>query len=220
MRRVVLIVTGLACLACLGTWAWAQVPAGAPAFTKVGVVNMGAVYSQYDRVKMMKLEMEKDVEPFKQKKAKLDELIMQWKNALNNPNPKTALTPEQRETGQKVIISCSRQLEDLEIEFKKVVGKKIEDQMVMLHKEINATIQKFAQSNGYHLVLAYGEPEVKMSDLKAWERQMRVLDQGGLTVAYASPTLDISASVVQFLNMSYKGAPITPVSGTGGPPIR
>lgn len=184
------------------------------AYTKVGVVNMGIVYTKYKRVETFKQEMERDAKPFKDRREYLETLIKQWNAALKNP---AALKPEEREKGPKIIIDCQRQLEDLDIDFKSKFAKKLEDQMVLLNNEINQRIREYAGSHGYHLILAFGEPEVALQGLNAFKRTMTVIDQGGMTVAYYAPGMDISAELVQSLNSTYQpgAAPAAGLQPTG-----
>lgn len=211
MQRSFLIIALLAASAAqVRAQQGAPPPMQAPAYTKVGVVNMGIIYTQYQRVRTFKSEIERKAKPYKDKQAELQKLANDWTIALNNPNGK--LTPQERETGQRVIVECKRKLEDLDLEFKRVFAKDFEDQMVLLNKDINDRIREFAGSHGYHLVLAFGEPETPLQGLADFRRRMQVIDSGGVTVAYYAPNLDISREVVESLNRSYTPPP-TPQPG-------
>ena len=189
MKRSFVILAGLLALGLSSQARGQAVPTPGPNYTKVGVVNMGQVYSKYARVQTFKAEMEKDAEPFKKKKAEPHKYIEDWTRALQNP--KAGLTKEQMEMGPKIILDCKRKLEDLDAEFKKEFAKKLEGQMTILNKEINERISQFAGSHGYHLILAFGEPEVALVPLMAFRRTMTVIDSGGMTVAYYAPGISI-----------------------------
>jgi Skp family chaperone for outer membrane proteins len=220
MQRTFVIVLGLA--ACFGTRAQAQqgapqpgqgaAPAQTLTYTKVGVVNMGYVYAKYTRVETFKKEMEHEIKPFKDKREYLENLIKQWETALKNPG---ALKPEEREKGPNIIITCRRQLEDLDIEFKSKFQKKLEEQMVILNNEINERIRQYSGSHGYHLIFAFGEPDSPLPGLNEFKRKMGVIDQGGVTVAYFAPGMDISVDLVQSLNSTYR----PPVPAQPGQPV-
>jgi Skp family chaperone for outer membrane proteins len=200
MKRTFVIVLSLLASS-LGTQAWAQ-----PAGTKVGVVNMGKLYLGYERVKALKKELDKEMEPYTNQRKQLEDHIKQWKQALQNDANQGGkiLTDKQRAEGQKSIIDATRRLEDLDLSVKKEMGKKVENMLTMINKEINEKVQEVAAAHGYQLILAYGEPEQKLPEIAAFQRTMKVIDQGGMVVSYVSSNLDISEEVLQSLNNHYR----------------
>jgi len=177
--------------------------------TKVGVVNIGFIFSKYEKVKIFRAEFEKELKPFRDEEEKLKKLIIDWQNALSNP--KSTLTPEQTEQGKRTITDCKRRLEDLGAEYRKKVSKKTEEQLVQLYKEVNEKIKSHAVTQGYHMILGYGEP--MDGDLLSFvnvTRKMQAMDQGAVIPMYYAGWMDISPSVLEILNRPYPTGLVVP----------
>lgn len=220
MKRTIALVAGLATLAAayFGSQLVAQTgaPIGQPpAATKIAVINIGAVFMKYEKAKFFKQESETILKPFRDEGEKLRKLVVDWQTALAKvPNP---LTEEQKKTGERTIIDCKRRLEDLEREARVKIGKRNEEQLVQLYKEIDSAVKGYAQSNGIHLVLGYGEPtDQDLFSFMNIGRKMGAMDNGGVIPLYASGGLEISEAVVQTLNRSYVPA-ATPTSNNVTP---
>jgi Skp family chaperone for outer membrane proteins len=184
----------------------------APA-TKVGVVNIGLIFSKYEKVKLFRAEFEKELKPFKDEEEKLKKLIIDWQNALSNPESK--LTDAQKDQGTRTIKDCKRRLEDLALEYRKKVSKRTEEQLVQLYKEVNDKIKNYAVAQGFHMILGYGEP--MDGDLLSFvnvTRKMQAMDQGGVIPMYFAGWMDISPHVLVTLNQGYPTTPPIPMGGS------
>src|SRR5262249_44302133 len=131
-----------------------QVQAQATAGTRVAVVNVGLVFTKYEKAIFYKSELENTLKPFKTKGEDIVEKMKPYAKALQE---KKVTEPKLKEQYEQYLLQQKRTLEDLEAEAKKLVSKKQEDQIITLYKEVIGTIQKYAQDNGYHLVLGYGQ---------------------------------------------------------------
>jgi Skp family chaperone for outer membrane proteins len=204
----------LAAFICAGSRLQAQAPATpppvatvAPAVTKVGVVNIGAVFMKYQKAEFFKKETESILKPFRDEGEKLKKLAMDWESALRAvPNK---LTDEQKKQGERTIIDVKRRLEDLDRDARNKIGKRNEEQIVQLYKEINQAVGSYAAANGFHLILAYGEPPLE-NDLLSFmniSRKMQAMDSGSVIPIYFTPGLDVSQPIIDTLNRNYGGAP-------------
>ena len=228
MKRTVGIVAGLAALgvvAYVGTHLRAQQPgaptqAAAPAQTRVAVINLLQVIKNYNKAKFYESELDETLKPFRAKGEELKKALLQWQNWM--ADPKNTAKPEEREGGEKNTTNCKRQLEDLDKEARKAFGKKREQQVVQLYREVDDAVKRYAASNGFHLVLSYGEP-VNASDLYSAANIARKLEGiqmgGACTPMYLADGMDISAAVTDALNRAYpgSGSPVgaaSPAAGT------
>jgi len=169
----------------------AQQPA--PAATKVGVVNIGFIFSNYGKMK----KLYEEIEPRSDEAEKLKKLIVDWQNALNAGK----LTPAQTEQGKHTIADCMRRLEDMRSRYKDGLGKNTEDRLVVLYKEVNEEIRRVAVSQGYHLILGYGEPvDGNLFSIANVTRKQDAMDQGAIVPIYFAGWLDISPQVLANLN--------------------
>ncbi len=206
MKRIIVLLLATACLTAAYLSGHSQQPVQPEpiTFTKVGVVNMGTIYAQYQRVTRFKQQMERELLPFKKRKSALERTIAEWKAVAASSDEE--VTKETKQKAAAKIVEAARKLEDLDMQFKEEFSKKLEDQMVALDKEITEKIQTYSSANGYHTILAYGEPENPLQGLASFKRKMSVIDQGGMVVAYHTPGTDISRDIVNALNREFRDA--------------
>jgi Skp family chaperone for outer membrane proteins len=183
--------------------------------TKVGVVNIGLVFTSYVKAQAMKKELDTDLAPLKDQAEKLKTAMMEHKKWLEVPaNPKG--NPQQAEVSQKALRDGARALEDLDLKARTLIGKKQETQLVQLYREIQAAVQSYAQQNGYHMILGYGDPpQLDPYTFANVNRRMTAMDMGTFVTMYVGNGLDVSQEVLQRLNGG-----IVPASGSGVPAPR
>ena len=216
MKRILLTV-GLAAvtLACCGRLLIAQQAASAPGQMRVAIVNVGLVFTKYDKAVAFKSNMEKLVEPYKQEAEKLKKEALAWTEYMKSPK----FDPKERERYETGIKANQRKLEDMEGQVRKLVGKTQEDQITTLFKEVQTTIQSYAQSQGIQVVLGYGEQiDGDLYSIANINRKMQGMDIGGCNPLFHLPDVDISRQVIQILNTNYQragGAPTSNVIQTG-----
>ncbi len=173
------------------------------ASTKVAVINIGTVFSKYEKANQMKKEMQDLLKPIQMEADKLKKDILDWTKALE-----TVKEPMLRSQYENGIVYNKRKLEDLSREAQKKVGKRQEEQLVQLYKDVHTAIGVYSQASGFHLVLGYGDPpDLDPFSFMGITRKLQVMDGGGLTPLWWMPgsNLDISAGVVTMLNQSIAG---------------
>lgn len=190
----------------------AQAPGQLPA-TKVGVVNIGLLFTKYYKAQIMKKELENDLLPLKAEAEKIKAIMKQHQEWLEANNKKEQKDAVQAEKSMKAMRDGQRALEDLDVQARKLIGKKQETQLVMLYKEIHAAVQSHAQQNGYHMVFAYGDPPDQPDPFtfQNINRKMGGMDMGAAVPYYWQTGLDISSDVLARLN-----PPGTAPPGGGG----
>ncbi len=207
MKRMTWMVAALVSLATLSLPGQAQAQTG----NRVAVVNIGVVFTKYQKAVNFKTEMENTLKPFKEKAEGIKKNILLYQNGITDPKTE----PKLKEQYQQAIINLKRQLEDLDLEARKTIGKKQEDHLIQLFKEVSQHIQAVAVANGIHLVLGYGEPpDADLMTFGNINRKLTGMDMGGTVPLYFHSSLDISEVVVQSLNRSM-GVNATPTSGGG-----
>jgi Skp family chaperone for outer membrane proteins len=206
----------------LGAQAPAQ-PAELGAQMRVGFINVARVFHEYEKAKFYKSELEKLIEPKKQLLDKLGKEVTAWKKDMAE---KPELKPggpkydaKLYERYEKGILANQRQLEDIQKELRQTVGERSEQQNVQLYKELYAAAQRVAADQKFHLVMAYVEPtQGDPFNLVNIMRKVQGMDMGGsVTALYIAPGLELSTTVVEYLNRDYRAAggvivPATPVS--------
>jgi Skp family chaperone for outer membrane proteins len=186
----------------LGSRLWAQAPAApvqAPAQTRIAVVNTVQLLTSYYKFKAFQEELNVLAKPYKENVAKLETNKQEWEKVLKNPN-----APEKdRQQAEIEIRKRKHEMDDLDAEGKKVIGKRYEDGFVQLYREVEDCIKRYAAANGFHLVLQFSEPP-NATDLYTMRNLNRKLE--GLTAVgasmpiYTAPGLDITSGVLTNLN--------------------
>jgi Skp family chaperone for outer membrane proteins len=203
VKKMMILVTGFAALiagAYGSSYLFAQ-GGGAPAQpqgTKIAVVNIGQVFNEYTRAKALKLELERTLQPYKDKGKKLADEIKDWKAQMQKPG----LDPTSAARIQASIKSHERSLEDMSMEIQNQLGKKQEDNLVALWKEVNMGIKAVSEAYGFQIVLGYGDPMEKdlMDKFPNINRKMQAMDLGSSVPLYVHGSVDISPIIVQTLN--------------------
>lgn len=215
MKKMYLFVGGFAAViagVAGSTFLFAQAPGAVQPVqsqgTKVGVVNIGQVFNQYTRAKAFKADLENTLAPYKDKAKKLADQAKGWEDALNSNNYK----PEQKDQYIIAIKTNRRELEDMSAKIQKELGTKQEQNLVTLWKEVDMGITAVAKSQGYHIVLGYGDPMEKelLHLFPNVNRKMQAMDAGSTVPLFVSARADLSDEVARNLNnrvrQSKKGA--------------
>jgi Skp family chaperone for outer membrane proteins len=178
--------------------------------SKVAMINIGKVFRHYYKAISFKKETEEILHPYKDKSEQLKKDMTKLQKVAENPN----IPGQDKEDAVQKLIEQKRKLEDLEREARRVIGKRNEDQIILLYKDISSAAEKYARANDFYLVLAYGEPlEGDLFSFANLSRKMQAMDTGSVTPLFIHPTVDISDPVVQVLNKGYDASlPATPVS--------
>jgi Skp family chaperone for outer membrane proteins len=181
--------------------------------TKVAVVNIGKVFNEYVRAVAFKKDLEATLAPFKDKAKKITDDIQKWETALKTPG----MVPEKdKEQYIAAIKNARRTLEDMGAQIQSDLGKRQEQNLVTLWKEVDMGIAAVARNQGYHIVLGYGDPAQKeLLDLfPNVNRKMQAMDLGSSVPLYIDPANDISHIVVFNLNKWAEPKGIQPTGGT------
>ena len=175
---------------------------------RVGVVNVGVVFTKYQKAVQFKAEMEAVLKPYKDQAEAIKKNVLAHQEALAKPG----LDEKTKDQYQQNLRVLKRQLEDLDLEARKKIGKRQEEHIVQLYKEVNQHVSAVASANGIHLVLGYGEPPdlTELFGLQNVDRKLTMMNMGGVVPLYFHSSLDISEVVVQSLNRSFGGTTATP----------
>jgi Skp family chaperone for outer membrane proteins len=189
-----------------------------PSGTRVAIVNVGLIFSKYEKAKFYKSELETTLKPFKEKGEKIAVEMKKYGEPLRD---KKVTDPKLKDQYEQYLLQLKREMEDLDGQARKLIGKKQEDQVITLYKEVTGAIQAFAKANDYQLVLGYGQQiDGDPNSFANINRIMQGMDLGSATPLFLVSGVDISQPVVDTLNAHYRGAagaapatvPATPTS--------
>ncbi len=224
MKKLMAVVAGLAAVTglALAGRLWAQpAPAGgqAPQQTRVAFVNIAKVFQDYKKAQFFRKEMEILTEPKKKDRDKLIKAIQEWQEYLKKVgDPKsTQYDARKKDEAENTLRQIQRSIEDLDLEMRKMLSQRNEQQFVQLYKELNDAVQRHAAAHNYQAIFAYAEP-TQGDPLSAPNigRKVQGLEIGGCVGAlYVAPGLDISPAIVDTLNRSYTGPDTPNIHPTG-----
>ncbi len=201
---------------------WAQAPAPSaqpPAQTRVALVNTVQVIKSYHKYKTFEDEQRRLAKPYEDRNKAYQDNLKEWQKVLEN----ASAPAEHREKAEKEIKERKRQIEDNIGEFKRILAKKSDEQLVQLYREVEDAIKRYAASNGFHIVLQFDERTnpAEIYSPQNIQRKIQGSAVSGATVpVYIAPGLDITGGVVTLLNGASNAAaapPAAPGQGAAAP---
>jgi Skp family chaperone for outer membrane proteins len=171
-------------------------PAGAAAKPlKIAIVNLPLIIKKYKKFDVYDGQLKKFVEEARVKEETVrKELIHLQEEAQRGTEDKSGL--EDKITAKK------RELEDLGKALQKEFLKRQQEQIVQLYQEIEDMVKRLAVSNGWSLVLQYGDVVDPKDKYNPRMIQHKMLD-AICTPMYAADGIDVSEVVVKYLNEAY-----------------
>jgi Skp family chaperone for outer membrane proteins len=168
---------------------------------KVAVVNIGYVFNHYERAKVFKTDLERAFAPYKKKSKKISDEIDQLQKDTKGNDDIGVL-----QARQALIVQRKRELEEISIEMQQELGKKQEQNLIDLWKDVQGAIKAYATDKKIDLVFGYGDPlEKGMMDLfPNINRKMQAMDTGGAVPLFASSRVEISPAVTDLLNARWR----------------
>jgi outer membrane protein len=194
---------------------WADpAPPAAPAApqvrTRVALLNLTYVIKNYKKYQAYQEEIKADLKKYddqaKMEQAKVEAL----RKDIQDPKTSEA----DRAAKSKDLVAEQRKLEDISNEAKQYLGKKSDEQMVILYKEIQEAARRHATERGFDLVLHYNDA-TERDDYYTPANVARKMQAGACLPLYFSQGMEISLDVVNALNAAY--TPPKPTAGATPP---
>jgi Skp family chaperone for outer membrane proteins len=196
-----------------------QPPAAAPMRTRIALVNLPHVIKSYTKYQAFEHEWQEQYKDFDKKFEGKRSLMGQYQTELQKPN----LDQPTREKYEGYVRQLQREMQDMGEEAKKQLGKKRDEQAVIIYKEIEEAVQAFARSNDIELVLHFNDAIVP-ADLYSPMNVQRKLQIGACMPMYHHPQMDITAQVISMLNQHYASmsnqGQVQPAAATAPQPNR
>jgi Skp family chaperone for outer membrane proteins len=176
--------------------------------TRVAIVNVGLVFSQYEKARNYKAALEELLKKPRLEAKTLVDDIASWEKQSNKENT----SPAAKDRLVEKIRIAKRRLEDLNHELTRKLGKKAEENLVALWTEIQSGIRTCAVEQKIDVVIGYGDPIDKETlDLfPNVTRKMEAMDKGSGVPLFVNPRADISQAVVDRLNKRFREAQKNP----------
>lgn len=199
----------------------AQQPGGAPPAAAQGgrptvaVFNMASVMRDYGKAKWQVYQLNEerkgmsgDLVKWRAEYIKLQQDIQQ------------APDPAIKEQKGKQMLALARQIEDKDRDINKVLNDKASTIISGLYDDIKLVVDKTAEMNGYHLVLAYPDAVTPDEQKNPYLKELK-LKPPAAQPFFVHPQVDVTGVVVQTLN-KWHPAPAVPagadIPGVPGAP--
>jgi Skp family chaperone for outer membrane proteins len=181
--------------------------------TRVAVVNINMVLKNYAKAQSLNNSIRQEVQGYAQRMEQKRKQITDLQAEMTKPTT----SQQQREQIEKNILILNRELQDIDAEARKTIGKKQGDIAVMIFREIETVIQSVATSNGFDLVLSYPDATTK-DELYSQDNVVRKLASQAAIPLFTKPHIDMTKAVIDTLNYTY---PVTaPATAPAAPQHR
>ena len=162
---------------------------------KIGVVDYQRLFEESPQAKVVRENLQAEFGP------RLQQLVTQ-ENALKAKGEKlqkdvATMTPDQRSKAEKELRDAARELDRKKGELQDDSNAKRQEEMNKLQRSLISEVREYAKAQSFDIVIAEG-------------------------VIYATPTVDITAQVLQALNAraAKPGAPATGATQPAKPPAK
>ena len=178
--------------------------------SKVALLNLSHVLKNYTKAIAIQNDLKDMFQPLQtRQKAKAAQMQQLAKEAQ--------VKPDQREILERQARALKRELEDLDNEAQALLGKKQDETLVSLYKDVQDACSRVAMSSGFDMVLHYNDAT---TSAEYWSPANigRKLQAGACMPLFYSQGTDISLDVINALNTAYSKANPATVPGSGVTP--
>lgn len=185
----------------------AAAPAPAPVTTRIAFINLVQVLKNYQKAQAFQDAMKAQFKLFQDNEARIRSQIEIVKQDMAKVPPTN--TP-QLELLDKRARELTRQLEDNNTDAKMKMGKQVDDETVLLFKEVQDAAQRFAMGRGYDMVLSFNDAPINTPEYLNPASVTRRMQTAPLMPLYCHPSMDITTDVVNALNAQYRATTPAP----------
>jgi Skp family chaperone for outer membrane proteins len=180
--------------------------------SRVAIVNLKYVVTNYKKWKDFQDQYKSEYKSFEDRGKPLQERFDKLKATINNPQSSQA----DKETANKDLRMVQVQMQDLDDEAKKTLGKKESDMLVTIYQEVAAAVSTYAGANDIDFVLHFNDATTT-EEMNAAPNIHRKMGSGPCVPLYWKQDGDISPTILTMLNGKYVSPPKTagaPAAGT------
>jgi len=163
---------------------------------KTAYVNLTVLIKGYTKYQRFQTDTKSQVDKIEAKVKRLKGQLDAEAKTLTQPD----LNQEEREACQKRARELQRQLEDLTVEGRSVVGRSTEGAMVELYKDVREVVAAYARQEGLDAVLHYNDATPGTPEFYAPPNVGRKMQAGAAMPLYLAPGIDITEAILTELN--------------------
>jgi Skp family chaperone for outer membrane proteins len=172
-----------------------QQAGGLVAHPKVAAINYVSVLKQYQKW----IDFQKSYKDSLGQWEKLFEDKKKEAEGLKASAEKLAPGDKARDDMELQLKAIQRQMQDLQEDAKKKMGKYYDDQMVQVYKEVMEAVQIYARANDIEMVVHYTDG-ISPAEIEHPANIQRKLQVGACMPMYMAPGVDISKQIADMLN--------------------
>jgi Skp family chaperone for outer membrane proteins len=174
-----------------------QQPTAAPLRTRIGLLNLSHVIKSYAKYQAFEREWQEALKGYDKTIENKRNLMTGWQKQLEKE-----VDPAKRDQYEGYVRQLQREMQDVGEDAKKQLGKKRDEQAVIIYKEIEQAVQVYARAQDLELVLHFNDAIVPQ-DLHSPMNVQRKLQIGACMPMYSHPQMDITQAVITMLNDQY-----------------
>lgn len=167
---------------------------------KTAYVNLTSLIKNYTKFQRFSTSARSQVEKIETKIKKLKADLDAQAKELSQPG----IQVEDRQNGEKNARAIQRQIEDLTVEGRTVVGGSTESMMVEIYRDIRNVVAEYARREGLDAVLHYNDATAGTPEFFSPQNVGRKLQAGAAMPLYIAAGLDITEAIQTELNNRVK----------------
>jgi Skp family chaperone for outer membrane proteins len=187
-------------------------PSAAPLRTRIAIFNLTHVIKSYQKYVGFQTEMKEQVKKYEQELENLQKGLKGWQAQLQQLAPSDTA---KRDEAERAVREYQRRMQDVSEDTKKQLGSRQDQQAMILYKEIETAVQRYAAANDIELVLHYNDA-VSDAELHHPYNIQRKIQMGGCMPVYHARGMDITKPITDMLNQNYQASMAAPVPKAPG----
>jgi len=185
----------------------------APPRTRIALLNLTYVIKNYDKYRDFQVEIKEIVEPFQRKDAHLRRQLEKLRAEAeklsadgSNSGQNADLLAEQRNALEIKAKQLQRQMEDNGLAIKMKLGKRSDEEMKILFRDVDEAVKRYAANHDLDLVLHYNDA-LTPNDYYSPRNIARKLNSTTLLPLTFAPAMNISKDISELLNDGLRKTP-------------
>jgi Skp family chaperone for outer membrane proteins len=189
-------------------------PAAPQVRTRIGLLNISYVLKNYKKYQAYQDEVKGSYKTFDDQAKSLQLQMEKLRTEAQNPQ-----TQKEKLPGiEKEMRKLQQQLQEVNEDAKAALGKKGDEMMVIMYKEIQTAASRIAADRGFDLVMHYNDV-VDSADYYTAPNVARKIQAGACMPLWYANGMEVSLDVVNALNAAYKPAAAAAPAPSGVVPV-
>lgn len=167
--------------------------------TRVALLNLTYVLKNYDKYKHFQEDIKHVMEPAQERDKKLRAQLEKLRVQAEKQKENSSIVPAKAEDLEEKAKKIQRELEDNSQKAKKILGKKTEEEMKSLFRDVEQAAKRYAEIHDIDIVMHYNDATTAEEYMSS-QNIARKLQTGALMPIYWTRGVDISKDLVEMMS--------------------